>query len=134
MVGLEFMDKIMNQAALFFMDTIKDRTLKGKNVDGQSFSPYSNKYKLLREDKGLPSRVVDLFFTGSMMASMSYEIKDNDMHIYFLPTRDKKGSLNPAKASGLNKKREFFALSLSEIKEGQDFIEREMMKEIDRIK
>ena len=67
-----FGDKnLMSELATYLMSTIKLRTSKGKDVDNVLFEPYSPKYALFRQKKGHPTNKVTLFFTGSMMASMT---------------------------------------------------------------
>ena len=109
--------RIKNKMANFLMTKIKERTLKGYDVHGDAFEEYSPKYELFRQKKGLPTYIVDLFFTGSMMASMTYEVGESSIRLFFQPTKDKTGESNPAKAYWLHQDREFFSLSFDEISE-----------------
>jgi hypothetical protein len=54
----EFYSKL----ALAAIKTIKDRTRKGKDVEGKSFQPYSESYKKVRQRAGLPVSPVTLTF------------------------------------------------------------------------
>lgn len=103
--------QILDEIGNFVIFNIQDRTADGKDVDGQPFTPYSKSYKMIREEKGLPSGKVDLFFTGSMMSAMTYVVKPNSVKIFFQSTQDKKGSSNVDKAYYLNENRKFFSIS-----------------------
>lgn len=103
--------KLMAEIGFFLMARIKTRTSAGKDVDGTPFAPYSAKYAFFRQKKGRPIDKVDLFFTGSMMSSMTMEASQDSVRVFFMPTQDRTGTSNPAKAFWLNKKRQFFAIS-----------------------
>ena len=106
-----FGKQLMGEVGMFVMTRIKERTAKGVDVGGSSFKPYSAQYAFFRESKGRPTDKVDLFFTGSMMSAMTPDASESRVRVFFLPTQDRSGSSNPAKAFYLNQKREFFALS-----------------------
>lgn len=116
-------DKVKNKIGNFLMMKIKERTLKGYDVNGEVFEDYSPKYSLLRRDKGLSTYLVDLFFTGSMFASMTYTTDNDQIRLFFSPTSDKKEVSNPSKAYWLNQKREFFSINSEEIAEVIDLYE-----------
>lgn len=107
--------KIMSRIGNFLLTSIKSKTSKGEDVDGMKFKDYSVRYKFFRDKKGLPTNIVDLFFTGSMMSSMTYEAKKDEVRLFFLPTTDRKGTFNPEKAYYLNEGREFFAIGATDI-------------------
>jgi len=119
--------KILNKIGNFLMTSIKERTLKGYDVSGDAFEEYTPRYALFRHKKGLPTNLVDLFFTGSMMSSMTYSVDEDSVRIFFQPTKDKKGVSNPAKAYWLNQNREFFSLNPDELSDAvtlyEDYIE-----------
>lgn len=102
---------LMSEIGFFLMSRIKERTSAGKDVDGTPFAPYSAKYAFFRQKKGRPIDKVDLFFSGSMMSSMTMEAEESSVRVFFMPTQDRSGTSNPAKAFWLNKKRQFFAIS-----------------------
>lgn len=116
--------EIKNKIANFFLTTIKERTLKGYDVSGEAFEEYSPRYSLFRQKKGLPTYLVDLFFTGSMMASMTYEVNEASIRLFFQPTKDRKGVFNSLKAYWLNQKREFFSLSNDDISNAVNLYEK----------
>ena len=116
-------DKIKNKIGNFLMTKIKQRTLKGNDVHGSPFEDYHPKYAMVRKKKGLPTDIVDLFFTGSMMSSMTYTVQETSVRLFFQPTKDKKGVSNPAKAYWLHQHREFFSLSLEDITEVNNLYE-----------
>ena len=118
--GQIFDKEIQNKIANFFMTRVKDRTSKGYDVHGQAFKEYSPQYALFRHEKGLPTYIVDLFFSGSMMSSMTYEITNDTIRLFFQPTKDRKGVSNSSKAYWLHQDREFFALSLDDIAEARN--------------
>ena len=115
--------EILNKLALFFMAEIKTRTLKGYDVDGSAFAEYSPKYAFVRQEKGLPTYIVDLFFTGSMMSAMTYKVNKKGIHLFFQDTVDKNNVRNPEKAFYLNKKRKFLKLNADEINEAGQMYE-----------
>lgn len=114
---------LMAEIGTFLVTNIKLRTAKGIDASGRSFEPYTPKYKFFRQKKGLQTEKVDLFFTGSMISSMTYKATDKVASVYFLNTSDKSGAKNPNKAAWLNEKREFFALSNSDIDEIEEIVD-----------
>lgn len=102
---------LMTDIGFFLMTRIKERTLAGRDVEGNPFAPYSARYAFFRQKKGRPIDKVDLFFTGSMQSSMTHEATQDSVRVFFMPTQDRSGASNPAKAFWLNKKRRFFAIS-----------------------
>jgi len=108
--------KIRNKIANFLMVAIKDRTLKGEDFKGEKFIPYSVPYAKIRDKKGLPTGIVDLFFTGSMMSSMTYETSEQSIKLFFQSTRDKNNIVNAEKAFYLDENRNFFSLNVQDIK------------------
>jgi len=112
---------LLDEIGQFAMTKIKVRTEEGRNVSGRYFKPYSKLYKKFREEHGHPTNRVNLTFTGSMLASMTYDIKPGDggpsVKVFFLNTEDETGTKNPEKAFFLNEERRFFALSENDIKE-----------------
>jgi hypothetical protein len=99
---------------------IKERTARGVDVFGQSFIPYSASHAERRAEKGLPTDIVDLFFTGSMMANMTYSYDKEKLTMFFAPSVDETGMSNPEKAFYLHQEREFFEMNQNDIEELQD--------------
>lgn len=120
----------MSEIGMFLQSRIKIRTSKGKDVDGTPFEPYNPAYALFRQKKGHPTDKVTLFFTGSMMSSMTYDATNSKVRLFFMNTEDKTEAKNPKKAFFLNEKREFFAMSREDIigvmEIVQDFINRKL--------
>ena len=125
-----FGKRLMGDVGFFVMTRIKQRTAKGLDVGGSPFDPYSAKYAFFRESKGRPVDKVDLFFTGSMMSAMTLEASETMVRIFFMPSNDRKGSSNPAKAFYLNQKREFFSLSPQDQKEISTLVLSEFRREM----
>lgn len=126
---------IMEELGLFFIAKIEIRTAEGKDVDGSAFEPYSESYRLYREAAGHSGSKVNLFFTGSLMSSLTYEVKGNDtVRLFFQNTADPSGTRNPAKAFYINEgtenmpQRRFFAISDQERLEAIQIIERHIAR------
>lgn len=115
-IDLQRHDELLEELAQFAMFRIKKRTSAGKEVDGNFFQPYSDRYKLFRQKHGRPINKVDLFFTGSLLSAMTSHIETGGVRLYFLNTEDKFGGKNPIKAYYLNQNRNFFALSNEDIR------------------
>jgi len=120
---------LLTKMALFSKFKILKRTAKGADYEEKAFSPYSENYKLFRQDKGRPTAKVDLFFTGKMLGSMSVKANSLRSILYF------SGREQALKASGLNygnkyikNRREFFALS----KKDKDLLNTMAENELDK--
>ena len=101
------------EIGLFLNAQIKQRTAEGLDAERKPFKPYSTRHAAKRISLGLPADKVDLFFTGSMLSSMTSEEQERQVRVFFMPTQDKFGGFNPAKAFFINESqgREFFAIS-----------------------
>jgi len=106
-----FSKELMSEIGTLLNTRIKIRTAQGIDADGREFEPYTVAYKFFRAKAGLPTGKVDLFFTGSMMSSMTFEAKRYEVKSFFIPSTDKFGMSNPEKAYYLNEKRKFFVIS-----------------------
>ena len=107
--------ELMGEIGIFLVYSILDRTSKGEDVEGKPFEPYSPKYKLFREKSGRVTNIVNLFFHGSMLSSLTHEAFRNRVELFFMNTSGKDSNVsNPEKAFFLNKDREFFAVSREE--------------------
>lgn len=106
-------DKVLHKMGQYQSLAIKTRTLSGEDIHGQVFEPYSDQYAFFREQQGLPTELVDLFFTGSMLNSLTHEVLsgENAVKIFFQPGVDPQGVSNPAKAFYLQEDREFFGFA-----------------------
>ncbi len=106
-------DEVLHKLGQYQTFAIKERTLTGKDIHGVVFEPYSQEYAFFRQSRGLPADHVDLFFTGSMLNSLTHEVLsgDNAVKVFFQPGRDPQGVSNPAKAFYLQEDREFFGFS-----------------------
>ena len=99
------------------VDTIDNRTLDGKNINGKKFKKYSKSYA---EFKGVTQDSVDMFLEGDMLESINRNKKKESADtIYIHLTGDletKKGYNHMTRKSKANPlpKREFFGLTDSE--------------------
>ena len=123
-VQLRFTAKGIYGAALMFgqigsllVANIKVRTGEGKDVDGNAFEPYVPSYAAYRKEQGRPTSPVDLFFTGTMLNSLTYEFDRNRVRAFFMPVQDKFGTPSPIKAYSLNIKRRFFGFSKKDVQD-----------------
>lgn len=112
-----FSSDLMERIGFFISFKIKERTAEGVDVNGTPFKPYSEKYKMFREKTGHPTNIVNLFYTGSMLGSMTPEVTEDSVRVYFLNTSDSRNVKNPMKALWLNESRNFFALSQEDIQD-----------------
>lgn len=106
-----FSQVLMKEIGEYGRTMIKVRTARGVDIRGRRFAPYTPKYKIFRKEKGRPTNIVNLNFTGSMMSSIQYAATDKRVRLFILNTTDDSGARNPVKAFGLNRKRNFFGLS-----------------------
>lgn len=103
--------RLMAEIGLFIRLRILERTSQGVDIHDDNFEPYSPEYAEFRDAAGLPTAVVDLFFTGSMLSSLTFEAERDKVTLFFQNTQDKFGGSNPEKAYFLNEYREFFGMS-----------------------
>ena len=112
-----FNSELMEEIGNYVVFSILNRTGEGKDVNGNPFAPYSPRYKMFRLKHGHPVDKVNLFFSGSMLSSLTYSVFDDRLEIFFMPTygRTPSGKISKAsdaeKAYYLNKQREFFGVS-----------------------
>jgi hypothetical protein len=106
-----FSKRLMDEVGLYVISQIQIRTAEGTDAAGVSFAPYTDRYRLFRQKKGHSTNKVNLFFTGSMMGSMTHSATDDTARVFFMNTTDPSGVSNPLKAYALNKDRVFFAMS-----------------------
>lgn len=103
--------KMMAEIGLFLTAKIETRTASGKDVDGDAFNDYSPAYRLIREKSGRSGSKVNLFWSGSLMSSLTFEETNDTVRLFFQSTSDAEGMENPAKAFFLNEDRRFFGIS-----------------------
>lgn len=123
-----FSKRLMDEIGLYVISQIQIRTAEGKDVRGSNFIPYTDSYRLFKQKKRATDKV-NLFFTGSMMGSMTHEATDDTARVFFMNTQDSSGVSNPLKAYALNKTRNFFAVSENE----QQEIERIIQEHIEAV-
>jgi len=105
---------LMGEIGTFLNFSLLNRTSEGEDVHGVPFEPYSTSYERLREAKELPTNV-DLFFTGQMLSSLTYEKTKDQVKLFFMntPRKDSESS-NSEIAFYVNEIREFFGISAEE--------------------
>jgi len=109
-----FERQLMAEIGEYIIFRIEKHTAQGKDVEGRDFDPYTPRYRLFRQKTGHPVDKVNLFYSGSMMSSMTRTETADESRVFFMPTVDRKGVSNPLKAYALNKKRRFFAVGVAE--------------------
>ena len=114
--------QLMAEIGEYIIFRIEKHTGEGKDVEGRNFDPYSPRYKLFRRKTGHPVDKVNLFYSGSMMSSMTRTETVNESKVFFMPTTDRSGVSNPLKAYALNKKRRFFAIGVMEQRKILDMV------------
>lgn len=102
------------------------RTARGTDADGKPFSPYSKGYAEYRKKHGRAASKPNLFFSGTMLASMDFVAREDGVRLFFQPTqapnyptgkhakKPRVSPKSPAKAYYLQtgkKPRKFFAIS-----------------------
>lgn len=112
--------ELMGEIGTYLANAILGRTAVGEDAKGNPFEPYSPKYALFRQKTGYPTNVVDLFYSGSMLSSLTHEAFEKRVELFFMNThgvgrdgKQRKAS-NAEIAFHLNEKREFFAVSSEE--------------------
>jgi hypothetical protein len=116
--------RMVSEIAELSIYKILDRTSRGVDVNETAFKPYTPKYALLRQEKGLPVDKVDLTVSGMMLSSITYEANKREARIFFQNVTDRTGTSVPMKAYFLNEQREFFSISESDKKQALEIVER----------
>jgi hypothetical protein len=99
----------LGRTAEFLMGLIKQRTSRGVNSDGNSFPPYTEAYKIFRQEAGRQTQYPDLNFSGQMLSNITQRSQPTQAIIYFA------NKFQNTKALGNQKKRKFFAIGAREI-------------------
>jgi hypothetical protein len=116
--------RVMSEIGLFFITKIQKRTAEGKDVDETPFTPYSPAYRRKREKNQRSGTKVNLFWTGSMMSSMTLNADKDSVKLFFQnTTAPNTKTPNPDKAFFLNQERRFFAISESDRQGALDIID-----------
>ena len=124
--------RVLDEVGMMFIARIQARTAEGKDVDDIAFEPYSPKYKLFRAKTGRTTEKVNLFYTGSMMSSMTHEATKDQVTLFFANTEDPSGTKNPLKAYFLNQERRFFAINSEDRVRALDIINRHIRRQLRR--
>jgi len=119
-------EKILNEAASYIDFKILERTAAGVDVYGDEFIPYAPLTVRLRNEKGLPTKRVDLFFTGQMLNALTHDSSPDVGRVFFLPGGSPSAS---EKALKNNQTRSFFGVSDEDVDNVYDIVD----KAIDRI-
>ena len=99
----------LSKTAQTGISIILDRTEAGKDIKGNPFKPYAEKYAAFRKKKGRQTRP-DLDFTGKMTGSITSKASNTKAEIFFARATETE------KAMKNQKKRPFFGFSRSEQK------------------
>jgi len=99
----------LGRTAEFLMGLIKQRTARGISADGNSFPPYTEAYKIFRQQAGRQTQYPDLNFSGQMLSNITQRSQPTQAIIYFA------NKFQNVKALGNQKKRKFFAIGAREI-------------------
>jgi len=114
-------------------ENIIKRTGEGRDFRSERFSPYSKEWKRKRAGSGKETAVVDLKFTGKMLAGIHSEaVKGkNEARLYFDDFAEgKKAAYHNVTGAGWSKvKREFFGLGA----EDKKFIRGVLLDHIEKV-
>lgn len=130
--------ELLEEIGFYLTNAILARTASGRGVDGRLFEPYSPKYRLFRMEKGHPVNVVNLFFHGSMLSSLTHTVFNDRVELFFMntygktPRGDASKISNPQKAFFLNQDRRFFAISEKERSDISHMLQVHIQRLIDR--
>ena len=119
-------ERILNEAAAYIDFKILERTAKGVDVYGGEFIPYAPLTVRLRSEAGLPTKKVDLFWSGHMLNALTHDVKSEEGRVFFLPGGKPSAT---EKALKNNETRPFFGVNQDDRKAVYKIVE----KAIDRI-
>jgi phage gpG-like protein len=114
--------RLMGQLGNLVNTRIKERTAKGIGADKKAFAPYSPAYKRWRQKKKRPVAKVDLMFTGTMFAALTYDAQNDKVTSFFMDTVDRFGGRSPEKAFFNQETRNFFAISADDVVEIEQMV------------
>lgn len=112
-------------------DRVLLRTAVGKDIYGAEFTPYSGKYRKMKERKGIDGGVVDLRLTGRMLADISLSADGGEALIFFNSAESEaKAAYHNGEDTGDSMpQRVFFGLSGGD----KDYLEGLLKEHADRI-
>lgn len=114
---------------LILEERIKDRTLEGRDVDNEQFTPYSPVYELFkRELRGGLEGPVDLFLRGTMFAAMTHTVTKDSMRLFFGDVGSGQKATKHMLGDGVPE-REFFAPNANDL----GVILEELIRPFDRL-
>jgi len=127
-------EPVLEEIASKVKENILKRTGEGRDFRSEMFRPYSKEWKRKRAGSGKETAVVDLKFTGKMLAGIHSEaVKGkNEARLYFSGSAagGKKASYHNVTGSGRSKvKREFFGLGT----EDKKFIRGVLLDHIEKV-
>ncbi|MBI5903913.1 MAG: hypothetical protein HZB84_10590 [Deltaproteobacteria bacterium] len=64
-------------------DRVLVRTDAGKDIYGAEFTPYSRRYRKMKENSGIDGSVVDLKLTGRMLSDISFSSEGGEAAVFF---------------------------------------------------
>jgi len=129
-IGAPFNNETFSEVGNFIIASILQRTSEGKDYKGRLFKPYTPRYRMFREEKGLPTDKVDLMVSGSMLSAMTFKTSNDRVSVFFQNTSDRNDVKNPLKAFSLNRTRKFFALSSEDIRSIAEIFRRRLQEVI----
>ena len=102
------------RASAFGSLKIEERTLQGKDADGNRFRPYSRQTIESRQEKGRKTSFVDLFDTGRMLGSLTFKSTASKGQIFFRRQSENKKAFFHDTGTGKLPRRPFFAIGRKE--------------------
>lgn len=121
--------KLWGRIGFQAIDIISQRSLKGKDVKGTSFTAYDKKYAKWKKAKGGEFFTgVNLHASGNMFAAMKAKSTARNTTLFFSKPLENKKAFLHHKGIGIMPKREFFDLSRMEKKELMGLMAAEIKK------
>jgi hypothetical protein len=93
---------------------IEERTLQGKDADGNRFRPYAKQTIENRKKAGRKTSFVDLFFSGKMLGSLTFRSSASKGQIFFRRQEEGEKAFFHDTGSGRIPRRPFFAIGRKE--------------------
>ncbi len=102
------------KASAFGALRIEERTLQGKDADGNRFRPYAKQTIENRKKAGRKTSFVDLFFSGRMLGSLTFRSSAAKGQIFFRRQEEGEKAFFHDTGSGRIPRRPFFAIGKKE--------------------
>ena len=102
------------RASAFGSLKIQERTLKGKDADGNRFRPYSRRTIESRQEKGRQTSFVDLFDSGKMLGAITFISTASKGQIFFRRQAENRKAFFHDTGTGKLPRRPFFAIGRKE--------------------